>query len=674
MKTRYTQKSSVRQRLSYLLIGLAMTGSVIAFFLTFFVGVNTIPAEKAEAATNVTYPKGSFLVNMGVTPQTVANGLKPYGLVYDLITNYSVPIGWSIEPTKIKDGIDFTYAGTDYKGGTFIIDKRYITAGVYNRIIYWMGQGVTGIFTIGDVTVPIYTTLEYYPRVLVDDLSGNEDIITGYFDNAGIGSDGYTIGNPMNANMCFDVWVNPHGDPDWSTHGNLRKFVTDYTGFIWSQCHAVSMLEGSVDITDLSTQMNFLTNDGLQCYHGITSKCGPTLTESHGKKSTSPYTHSYPTDPVMQFMGNADVPLYSNGSESWFIPQTTGGWRPTTKRLITTSDNISPFEGILMAYGPAFGDTNNGWVMYSSGHDHQGGGTVEEQVAAQRAFLNFMLLCGKERKPLVVSDIEAVITGLNWYTFSAIPSGGYKPYTYSWSSTVGGTFFNPDSSTTGYLSPYVTSPTSGIISCTISDSCSRIMTITQFVTISPSPLPVTLTEFTATAQGLEKVVTNWKTSSETNNKFFTVERSVDMKSFSVVGNVPSLGNGAIPHSYTLMDYSPHPGKSYYRLSQTDIDGKTKFFDPVLVSRNIDVKHNNFNVGPNPFTNYFNLTINSESSSEYTARLYDLNGRMISEKPFHVSKGTSVIRFDEVSGLPKGHYILKVEDGIEISEILRIVKQ
>jgi hypothetical protein len=39
-----------------------------------------------------TFQAGAFVINMGVTPQTVANGLKPYGLIYHLILNYGVPV------------------------------------------------------------------------------------------------------------------------------------------------------------------------------------------------------------------------------------------------------------------------------------------------------------------------------------------------------------------------------------------------------------------------------------------------------------------------------------------------------------------------------------------------------------------------------------------------------
>ena len=44
-----------------------------------------------------TLQPGSFIVNMGVVPQTVGNGLKPYGMIYDLILNNKIPIQWIIE-------------------------------------------------------------------------------------------------------------------------------------------------------------------------------------------------------------------------------------------------------------------------------------------------------------------------------------------------------------------------------------------------------------------------------------------------------------------------------------------------------------------------------------------------------------------------------------------------
>ena len=70
-------------------------------------------------AANEPIPSGSFIINMGITPQTYANGIKPWGMMHDLIKNYRVQVKWVINPSKVKDGTDFTYNGINYKGGTF---------------------------------------------------------------------------------------------------------------------------------------------------------------------------------------------------------------------------------------------------------------------------------------------------------------------------------------------------------------------------------------------------------------------------------------------------------------------------------------------------------------------------------------------------------------------------
>ena len=106
-----------------------------------------------------TIQPGSFIINMGVVPQTVGNGLKPYGMIYDLILNNKIPIQWIIESGKVKDGVDFTYNGVDYKGGPFIIPAEYRTAAVNAKIVSWQGQGVVGVTTTSPIDVPLAMTL-----------------------------------------------------------------------------------------------------------------------------------------------------------------------------------------------------------------------------------------------------------------------------------------------------------------------------------------------------------------------------------------------------------------------------------------------------------------------------------------------------------------------------------
>ena len=86
----------------------------------------------------MTFAPGAYLIDMGQPTQTVGNALKPYGLVYDMVTNFKVPVNWAINPGKTTyafnspaSSVDFTATITtgtkSYSGGSFIIDSAFLT-------------------------------------------------------------------------------------------------------------------------------------------------------------------------------------------------------------------------------------------------------------------------------------------------------------------------------------------------------------------------------------------------------------------------------------------------------------------------------------------------------------------------------------------------------------------
>ena len=95
------------------------------------------------------------------------------------------------------------------------------------------------------------------------------------------------------------------------------------------------------------------------------------------------------------------------------------------------------------------------------------------------------------------------------------------------------------------------------------------------------PLPIELLFFDAEAER-STVRCSWVTMSETNNDYFTVERSRDAVFFEAVGLIPGSGTSTEQLDYTFTDYSPYDGISYYRLRQTDFDGSSTWSDPVAV--------------------------------------------------------------------------------------------
>ena len=71
-------------------------------------------------------------------------------------------------------------------------------------------------------------------------------------------------------------------------------------------------------------------------------------------------------------------------------------------------------------------------------------------------------------------------------------------------------------------------------------------------TITNSPLPVTLTKFTGEAVQTA-IQLDWETVSETNNDFFSVQRSSDLKAWEAIGSVKGAGSIDAKQVYTYTD-------------------------------------------------------------------------------------------------------------------------
>jgi len=99
-------------------------------------------------------------------------------------------------------------------------------------------------------------------------------------------------------------------------------------------------------------------------------------------------------------------------------------------------------------------------------------------------------------------------------------------------------------------------------------------------------LPIELISFTAEYSG-GYVEVDWTVASESNNNYFTIERSVDCYSWDEIERIEGLGTHNHHISYNYSDTRPVMGISYYRLKQTDYDGNFETFNPVSVTIEVD---------------------------------------------------------------------------------------
>lgn len=96
-----------------------------------------------------------------------------------------------------------------------------------------------------------------------------------------------------------------------------------------------------------------------------------------------------------------------------------------------------------------------------------------------------------------------------------------------------------------------------------------------------SPLPVRLEYFKAYREK-DCINLEWKTQTEVNNDYFTIEKAGDNFIFMPIGKVYGQGNKTSPTFYFYKDKSPYEGVNYYRLQQVDWDGHTTEYGPVAI--------------------------------------------------------------------------------------------
>jgi hypothetical protein len=180
-----------------------------------------------------------------------------------------------------------------------------------------------------------------------------------------------------------------------------------------------------------------------------------------------------------------------------------------------------------------------------------------------------------------------------------------------------------------------------------------------------TPLPISLISFSG-QQLSDQIKLSWKTASELNFSFFSLEKSLDGKEFSEIAQLPGHGTTQEEHNYQSVDKAPLIGKNYYRLKSIDLDGQTEYFSVISIDFS---KEKQFYVYPNP-TNGESITVRinfNADEQQPTLAIYDNLGVIIGRYDFNQSEAT--IQFPSV--LSSGIYYAKFSSP-SLSRVVRFV--
>jgi hypothetical protein len=188
-------------------------------------------------------------------------------------------------------------------------------------------------------------------------------------------------------------------------------------------------------------------------------------------------------------------------------------------------------------------------------------------------------------------------------------------------------------------------------------------------------LPVELVDFSARAVG-DEVQVNWSTASEINNDYFTLERSTDGENFEPIQQLDGAGNSTELIYYACVDKEPLPGVSYYRLRQTDYDGKYSYSEIKAVNVNGAIGKTGLRIdraGPNPFEEGFRVFYSIDQAAKVFVRLVDSGGKPVTEEEVDAQPGSNTYEYSGGGLLPRGTYILQLIHQDEISSFKLIRK-
>ncbi len=168
---------------------------------------------------------------------------------------------------------------------------------------------------------------------------------------------------------------------------------------------------------------------------------------------------------------------------------------------------------------------------------------------------------------------------------------------------------------------------------------------------------------------------SWISKNEINTNKFIVERSIDNRTFTAVGEKAAAGTYSGTSNYALPDNISSLINNtviYYRIKAVDNDGAFSYSNVVVVR--LDSKAT-VSVWPNPFVKDVTISITSKTATMLNLRVLDYAGKTLVVKQYQLSRGINQLYLENMSALSPGMYILEMTDetgSIDTNE--RLIKQ
>lgn len=163
-----------------------------------------------------------------------------------------------------------------------------------------------------------------------------------------------------------------------------------------------------------------------------------------------------------------------------------------------------------------------------------------------------------------------------------------------------------------------------------------------------------------------QTLVSWATEQEVNTSTFEIEHSMDGIHFTKAGEVAAAGNSTVIKKYSFTHLHPAGGFNFYRIKQTDLNGRFTYSAIVKVLNNTATQTV---IAPNPVTDILNI-VEPGTAFIKTLEVYDSKGALVMRK--NINADVQVYSLP-VAALSSGNYVLKISYKT-ISKTLLFIRQ
>lgn len=157
----------------------------------------------------------------------------------------------------------------------------------------------------------------------------------------------------------------------------------------------------------------------------------------------------------------------------------------------------------------------------------------------------------------------------------------------------------------------------------------------------------------------KKARLKWSTTKENKAIRYAIQRSFDGINFQTAGEVRGYNNPvSATNQYEFNDTAVIQAKAYYRIAVAASVGRTVQSKTIL----LQTAGSEFAIANlvNPFRQNFSFDVLTSTAGRVKVLLLDGAGQVVRKQGFCAYKGANSLVLNDVTNLPKGIYILKVE--------------